>query len=64
MNTPRVTPAQRRALDNLSRGLPIDAGCSNHGGSPLMIKALRDKGMMDEDGITELGLAAIRVKAE
>lgn len=62
MKAPRTTPSQRRALDNLSRGLPIDAGCSNHGGNTLMIQALRDKGLMDEDGITALGLAVIGEK--
>lgn len=60
--TPRTTPPQRRALDNLLRGLPVDFGVYHHGRQPLMIKALRDKGLIDENGITELGLKAIKAR--
>lgn len=58
--TPRTTPSQRRALDNLVRGLPIDHGVFHHGRQLLMIKALLDKKLIDEQGITELGKKAIR----
>lgn len=60
MNTPRTTPPQRRALDNLARGLPINKGICHYGSQPLMIRALHDKGLMDDNGITELGLKVIK----
>lgn len=59
MKKQRVTPSQRRALDNLSRGMPINAGICTHGSQPSMIQALRDKKLIDEGGITESGMAVI-----
>jgi hypothetical protein len=58
----RTTQTQRRALDNLSRGLPINTGFKSCAFLHLMTQALRDKGLMDGAGITELGLTAIKAK--
>lgn len=61
MTTPRVTAEQRRALDNLSRGLAIDYGICGRNGQSLLIGALMRKRLIDDNGLTVLGLAVIGV---
>lgn len=57
----RCTQAQQMALDNLLSGRPIDAGSLNYGGGlKNIIKALHDKGLIDDSGITALGRSVIR----
>jgi hypothetical protein len=58
----KLTPPQRRALDNLMRGKPAEFGLkgrSAHGGFTWTMEALRNKGLVDCDGaITESGRLA------
>jgi hypothetical protein len=62
--TPRTTQPQRRALDNLSRGFPIHTGFKSeaHINMRSIIQSLKDKRLMDEHGITELGLKVIKAR--
>jgi hypothetical protein len=59
----KMSPPQRRVLDNLARGKPAEfgIGCpkSSCGGAAWTMEALRKKGLIDDNGITGLGLASI-----
>jgi hypothetical protein len=63
-NTPRLTPPQRRVIDNLASGKDLCHGMKRgnpHGGLAWTRDALRAKGMIDQDRmITEKGKAAIK----
>jgi hypothetical protein len=56
----KLSPKQRRVLDNLARGKPANygIGCPNspRGGFAWTMEALREKGLIDSDGaLTEFG---------
>lgn len=57
---PKCTPAQIRVLDNLAMKKPMELGFNRLNGFSKTVEALRDKGLMNENGITPLGLAMIK----
>lgn len=63
----KLTPPQRRVLDNLVCGKPAEFGLkgrSQHGGFVWTYAALRKKGLVDDNGITDLGKSAIKYNPE
>ena len=64
--TAKLSPAQIRVLRNERDGLAVHTGCktrSHWGGLGQVIDALTRKRLIDKDGITEAGRAAL-AKAE
>lgn len=58
----KLTPNQRRVLENLAAGRRADAHCvgrSEFGGLTATMASLHRAGLVDRDGITAAGRAAI-----
>ncbi len=61
----KLTPSQRRVLENLAAGRRADSHCSGRsqfGGLTATVASLHRAGLMDSKGITDAGREAISPK--